>query len=66
MPYQGVPIMVQWIQILLGTMRLRVPSLASLSGLRMWCCHELWCSSQTRFGSSIAVAVVKARSCSSD
>ena len=24
-------------------MRLRVQSLASLSGLRIWCCRELWC-----------------------
>jgi len=28
-------------------MRMWVPSLASLSGLRIWCCHELWCRSQT-------------------
>ena len=24
-------------------MRMRVWSLASFSGLRIWCCHELWC-----------------------
>ena len=35
----GVPIMVQQKQIQLGTMKLRVQSLALLSGLR--CCHEL-------------------------
>jgi len=35
----------QWIQ--LGTMRLRVRSLASLSGLRIQRCYELWCRSQT-------------------
>ena len=29
------------------TMRLWVPSLASLSGLRIRCCSELWCRSQT-------------------
>jgi len=28
-------------QIWVGTMRLRVQSLASLSGLRIQCCHEL-------------------------
>jgi len=33
-------------RIQLGTMRLQVRSLASLSGLRIWRCHELWCSSQ--------------------
>ena len=26
-------------------MRMQVRSLASLSGLRIWCCHELWCRS---------------------
>ena len=24
-------------------MRMWVQSLASVSGLRIWCCHELWC-----------------------
>ena len=38
----------------IGTMRLRVHSLASLSGLRIWHCHELWCWSQTRLGRGIA------------
>ena len=33
----------QWKRIQLGTMRLQVQSLASLSGLRIWCCHVLWC-----------------------
>ena len=33
--------MVQWKQIQLGNMRLQVRSLASLSGLRILCCHEL-------------------------
>ena len=39
----GVPVWAKqkWIQ--LGTMRLQVRSLASLSGLRIWRCHELWC-----------------------
>ena len=34
-----------------------VPSMALLSGLRIWCCRELWCRSQTWLGSDIAVAV---------
>ena len=32
---------------------------ASLSGLRICCCRELWCRSPTRLGSCIAVAVVR-------
>ena len=42
--------------IQIGTMRLQIRSLASLSGLRIWHCHELWCWSQTWLGSGIAVA----------
>ena len=40
-------------------------SLALLSGLRIWHCHELWCRSKMRLGSCIAMAVVWAGSCSS-
>ena len=40
--------------------------MASLSGLKIWCCHELWCRSQTKLGSDVAVAVVYAVICSSD
>ena len=32
---------------------MRVQSLASLSGLRIWRFHELWCRSQTRLGSQV-------------
>ena len=39
--------MVQWKGIRLVSMRLQVPSLASLSGLGILHCHELWCRSQT-------------------
>uniref|UniRef100_A0A8C3XBY8 Dehydrogenase/reductase 2 n=1 Tax=Catagonus wagneri TaxID=51154 RepID=A0A8C3XBY8_9CETA len=38
-------------------MRLWVRSLASLRGLRIRHCRELWCRSQTRLGSGMAVAV---------
>ena len=38
----GVTIVAQWKRIRLGTMRLQVPFLASLSGLRIWHCRELW------------------------
>ena len=54
---QGVPVMVQQKQILLETMRLRVRSLALLSGLRIQHCHELWCRSQMQLRSGVAVAV---------
>ena len=37
-----------------------------LSGLKIWCCHELQCRSQMRLRSRFAVAVAKASSCSSD
>ena len=43
-----------------------VPSLASLSGLRIQHCHELWCRSKTWLRSHIAVAVAQASCCSSD
>ena len=40
-------------------MRMRVPFLALLNGLRICCCHELWCRSQARPGSRDSVAVVR-------
>ena len=52
--------MAQWKQIRLGTMRLQVQSLASLSGLRIQRCRELWCRQQTWLGSGVAVAVAVA------
>ena len=53
----GVSIMVQWKRIRLGAMRLRVRSLALLSGLRIRRCHELWCRSHTQLRSGVAVAL---------
>ena len=41
-------------------MRLQVRPLASLTELRIWRCHKLWCRSQTQIGSGIAVAMAKA------
>ena len=55
---QEVPIVVQRKQIQLVSMRVQVPSLASLSASAIWCCHELWYKLQTRPESPIAVAVV--------
>ena len=53
----GVPIVAQRKQTRLGTMRLWVSSLASLSGLRIQHCCELWCRSQMWLGSDVAVVV---------
>ena len=39
----GVPVVAQWKLIQLGTIRLQVRSLASISGLRIRGCRELWC-----------------------
>ena len=47
------------------SMRMRVWSLASLSGLRIRCCHELWGKSRMWLRSGIAVAVTWAGSYSS-
>ena len=49
-------------RIPLGTMRTRVRSLASLRGLRIQHCPELWCRSKIWLGSCVAVAVVQAGS----
>ena len=32
-----------------------IPGLAQ--GLRIWCCHELWCRLQPQLGSRVAVAL---------
>ena len=48
----GIP-MVQQKRIWPGTIRLGVRSLASLSGLKIWCCRELCCRSQTQLGSGL-------------
>ena len=58
--------MAQQKQTCLTSVRMRVRSLASLRGLKIWCCCELWCRSQMRLESCIAVAVVQAGSSSSD
>ena len=51
--------MVQRKRIQPGTMRLRVRSLASLSGLRIrWSC-ELWCRLKMWLGSGVAVAPIR-------
>ena len=49
----GVPVVVQQKQIQLGTTKLRVRSLALLSGLRIQRCREMWCRSQMRLRSGM-------------
>ena len=43
--------------IRLGTVRLQIGSLASLRGLGIQSCHELWCRLKTQLRSGIAVAL---------
>ena len=54
--------MAQRKQSQLGTVRLQVPSLDSLSGLRIQRCRELWCRSQMRLGSDLALLWLWCRS----
>ena len=51
---RGVPVVAQWKQIHLGTVRLWVRSLASLSGLRICRCRELRYRSQVWLRSHVA------------
>ena len=53
--------MAQQKRIWLGTMKLQVQSLASLSGLRIWHCHELWYIG-LRHGSDPALLWLRCRS----
>jgi len=56
---KGAPVTaVQWKCIWLASMRTQIQSLALLSGLRIWLCHELWGRSQRWLRFGIAVAVV--------
>ena len=38
----GVPVVAQTVTNPTSIMKMRVQSLAQLSWLRIWCCHELW------------------------
>ena len=62
----GVPILAQRKRVRFRTMRFQARSLASLSGLRIQHCQELWCRSQKWLGSHVTVAVVQASSGSSN
>ena len=43
---------------LTSNMKMQFQSLALISGSRIWCSHELWCRSQMKLGSCVAVVVV--------
>ena len=58
--------MAQRKRIRLASMRTQVRSLASLSGLRIQHCCNLWRTSQTQLGSQVAVAVALAGGYSSN
>ena len=53
-----VPVVAQQKRIQLVFLRMRVRSLALLSGLRIWRFRELWCRSHMRLGAHVAVAMV--------
>ena len=52
-----VSLVAQRKRIQLGTIGLRFDPWL-ISGLEIWRCHELWCTSQTRLRFRVAVAVV--------
>ena len=47
--------MAQWLMNLTRKQGLQVQSLASLTGLKILCCRELWCRSQTGMEPCVAV-----------
>ena len=49
--------MAQWLINLTRNHELRVQSVALLSGLRIWCCCELWCMLQKGLGHGVDMAL---------
>ena len=62
----GAPAAAPWVKNPTSIHEDSVQSLASLSGLRIRCCRELWCRSQTRLRFHATLAVVQAGSCRSN
>ena len=56
---QEFPLRLSGLRTRLVSMRMRVQSLALLSGLKIQHCHKLWYRLQIRLGSSVAVAVAQ-------
>jgi len=52
-----VAVVAQWVKNRTGILEMQVPSLTLLSGLRIWCCHELRRRLQMHLKSGVAVAV---------
>ena len=55
---KGVPVMVQWLMNPTSIHEDVVRFLTLPSGLKIRCCHELWCRSKMWLGSRVGVAVV--------
>ena len=64
--FREFPLWLSGLQTQLVSMKLQTLSLALLGGLKIQCCHELWCRPQTWLRSGVVVAVVQASSYSSD
>ena len=62
----GSSTVAQWEQTQLVSMRMRVPSLASISRSGIWHCCALWCRFQIWLRTLVAVAVVWASSSNSN
>ena len=60
------PLGLRGLRTQLVSTRMWVPSLALLSGLKIWCCCKLWSRLKMRLGSGIAVAMVQPGNCSSN
>ena len=61
---QEFPLWLSRLRTRLISKRMRVRSLALLSGLTIWCCHELWYRLLMQPASHYAVSAAKANSCS--
>ena len=62
----GVLIVVQWVKNMTSTHEDLGSILVSLSRLRIWHYHKLWCRSQMWLGFSVAVAMTQVSTCSSN